>query len=58
MVEQGANINAASNVGDTPLHLAAQDLINGAAIASELIKAGASVALQNAMGWTPLHSAM
>lgn len=58
LIEQGANVNAASRTGDAPLHLCAQDSKNGAAIASELIKAGAKVSLQNELGWTPLHCAM
>lgn len=47
-----------TKVGDTPLHLAAQDVANGQSVAAELIKAGGSVSATNSLGWTPLHCAM
>lgn len=52
LVERGADVNAANNVGDTALHIAGA--MGADAVAQILIEHGANMNAKNKKGWTPL----
>jgi ankyrin repeat protein len=54
-LEKGANVNAKSDGGDTPLHWASK--YGNDAIVSLLLENGAKVNVKGEYGWTPLHYA-
>ena len=56
LVELGADINATSRWGDTPLHVAAG--YYKAQPAQQLINLGADITIKNEMNHTPLESAL
>ncbi|MBN4075968.1 ankyrin repeat domain-containing protein, partial [Gammaproteobacteria bacterium AH-315-E17] len=56
LLEYGADVTAASPVGDTPLHIAAQT--NAVDMIHRFHNLGADLNLDNAAGFTPLDAAM
>ena len=56
LLKAGANVNAKTSNGRTPLHFAVQSNPT-LALLEVLIKAGADVNAKTADGWTPLHFA-
>lgn len=55
LVAAGADVNAADNHHETPLHSAAEQ--GGVKVAKVLLEAGAEVDIRDDQGHTPLHSA-
>ena len=55
-LEAGADLYARGTYYRTPLHFAAEDSVNPAALAT-LLDAGADLNARDEFGWTPLHSA-
>jgi ankyrin repeat protein len=55
LVEKGADVKAANNYGNTPLHLAADNC--NLDIVKYLLEKGADVKAANKVGNTPLHLA-
>jgi ankyrin repeat protein len=58
LIDHGADVRAADNSGETPLHLAAEAGLNSRAIAELLIAKGAPVNARSDSGCTPLHNAV
>ncbi|KAL1703121.1 ankyrin repeat-containing domain protein, partial [Schizophyllum commune] len=54
LIAKGADIDARSRWGDTPLHIAAKD---APVVACALINLGASLTIRDGLGRTPLHLA-
>ena len=55
LLKAGAEVNAKSDHGGTPLHVAA--LGGHAVVVTVLLKAGAEVEAKHRGGWSPLHAA-
>ncbi len=53
LIANGADVNASSKIGNTPLHWAAK--YGHAAIVEYLVSHGADVNASNRFGYTPLH---
>lgn len=56
LTERGADPNARTKTGDTPLHIAART--GGPVLIQHLLGCGADPALENDAGYTPLHRAL
>ena len=56
LLDANADPNAASHVGETPLHVAAARC--DAEVVSELVRSGASITDRNTLGQVPLHQAV
>ncbi len=55
LINAGADINAQSEVGETPIHLAA--LNENHRVIDVFVQAGVDINVLSKNGWTPLHSA-
>ncbi len=55
LLQQGANIDAADNSGETPLHIAAFN--SSSEVGRVLLERGANIEAADKAGWTPLHYA-
>ncbi len=57
LLQAGADVNARTRLGETPLHIAAESMRNSAAITT-LVEAGAEVDARTIDGRSPLHVAL
>jgi len=57
LLQNGADLNAVNNEGETPLHVCARRHGAGAGCVAALVDAGAKLDQQDIYGWTPLFAA-